>query len=88
MQNNRKVGSAYEKMAGKYLQKLGYEILEYNFHCRQGEIDLIARHKEYVVFVEVKYRKDRKNGLPGEAIGSTKRRRISECARQYLYRRG
>lgn len=85
MKNNRAVGNAYERIAGEHLQSLGYEILEYNFRCRQGEVDLVARHGEYFVFVEVKYRKNANKGQPSEAIQTTKKRRISRCAQQYLY---
>lgn len=85
MQNNRSVGSAYEKVAGEYLQSFGYEILEYNFRCRQGEVDIVARQGEYLVFVEVKYRKNMAKGQPFEAITTAKQKRICRCAQQYLY---
>ena len=55
-ENNRAIGSKFEKEAGTYLKKHGYEILEYNYRCRAGEIDIIARDGEYLVFCEVKYR--------------------------------
>ena len=41
--NQRSVGARYEQVAGKYLEQQGYQILQYNYHCRQGEIDIIAR---------------------------------------------
>ena len=56
--NRRETGSRYEKQAAVYLEQKGYEILEMNFRCRRGEIDLVARDGEYLVFVEVKYRAD------------------------------
>ena len=46
-QNNRAVGTAYEQIAGRFLEKKGFQILEYNYRCRAGEIDLIARDREY-----------------------------------------
>ena len=52
-ENNRAIGSKFEKEAGAYLKKHGYEILEYNYRCRAGEIDIIARDGEYLVFCEV-----------------------------------
>ena len=52
-QNNRAVGTAYEQIAGRFLEKKGFQILEYNYRCRAGEIDLIARDSEYLVFCEV-----------------------------------
>ena len=85
MQNKRNTGSIYEKIAGEYLQSLGYEILEYNFRCRQGEVDIVARHQDYFVFVEVKYRRNTDKGMPAEAITYAKQRKISRCAQQYLY---
>lgn len=66
---------------------MGYEILEYNYRCRAGEIDLIARDGEYLVFCEVKYRSDRRKGSPLEAVGTGKRRTIFRCAMFYLTER-
>ncbi len=83
-QNQRVVGSQYEKVAGEYLKTLGYEILEYNFYSRSGEIDLIARHDGYLVFVEVKYREQESTGHPLEAVSVSKQRTISKCAAYYL----
>ena len=54
--NKRQLGTVYEQKAAAYLQQQGYEILECNFRCRIGEIDIIAREGEYLCFVEVKYR--------------------------------
>ena len=52
--NQRRTGAIYEQKAGAYLESQGYEILEYNYRCRSGEIDIIARDGEYLVFCEVK----------------------------------
>lgn len=84
MQNKRSVGTSYERIAGAYLAKQGYKIIEYNFYSRHGEIDIIAMHQGYLVFVEVKYRKDSTSGHPLEAISISKRHRISKCATYYL----
>ena len=54
--NKRQVGTQYESMAVQYLTEAGYHILERNFRCRTGEIDIIAKDGAYLVFVEVKYR--------------------------------
>ena len=48
--NRREIGTEYEKKAGAYLEGQGYEVLEYNYRCRMGEIDIIARDVEYLVF--------------------------------------
>ena len=55
-ENQREKGAYWEQKAGAYLESIGYEILEYNFRCRMGEIDIIARDGDYLVFCEVKYR--------------------------------
>ena len=83
-QNRRNIGSQYEKLAGAYLEKQGFEILEYNVYSRAGEIDIVAKDGEYLVFVEVKYRKDTMYGNPLEAVSITKQRTISKCALSYL----
>lgn len=83
-QNRRKTGTVYEQAAGYYLEQQGYEILEYNYRCRRGEIDLIARDGGYLVFCEVKYRQDRRKGNPLEAVDIRKQRTIYRCAECYL----
>ncbi len=82
------MGTAYEKLAGVYLEQQGYEILEYNFRCRQGEIDIIARDGRYLVFVEVKYRADNAAGNPLEAVTAAKQRTISKVASYYCLTHG
>lgn len=88
MKNKRNVGFAYEKIAGVYLEQKGYEILEYNFYSRNGEIDIVARHGAYVVFVEVKYRADDSCGHPLDAVTIAKQTSICKCAMHYLNRKG
>lgn len=88
MKNNRKLGNDYERLAGKYLESQGYRILEYNFYSHTGEIDIVAMHGEYLVFVEVKYRKDNGKGYPLEAISLQKQRTISKCALYYMKKKG
>ena len=82
--NQRSVGARYEQVAGKYLEEQGYQILQYNYHCRQGEIDIIARDGEYLVICEVKYRTDRRKGMPSEAVHIRKQQDISRCALYYM----
>ena len=72
--NNRILGSEAEDIACHYLEKMNYTILEKNFRCRSGEIDIIAFHEGAIVFVEVKYRKDCKLGHPREAVHYYKQR--------------
>lgn len=83
--NNRKTGTEKEEIATEFLKSNGMRILEKNFRCRQGEIDIIGIHKGYLTFVEVKYRKDEKLGFPEEAVHIQKQRKICDVARRYLY---
>ena len=82
--NKRKLGSCYEKAAGIYLIEQGYEILEYNYRCRYGEIDLVARDGEDLVFCEVKYRQNQRSGTALEAVDLRKQRNIRKVAEYYL----
>lgn len=83
--NKRETGSRYEQEAALYLKNQGLTILEQNFHSREGEIDLIARDGRYLVFVEVKYRKNAAKGDPAEAVDYYKQRHIRRTAQYYLY---
>ena len=86
--NKRQVGSAYERKAAEYLTGQGFQILEQNFYSRCGEIDIIAKDGRYLVFIEVKYRKDASCGSPLEAVTSQKQRRICRTAVCYCTKRG
>ena len=82
--NKRQIGTCYEKMAATYLRQKGLEIVVCNYRCRFGEIDIIAKEKDVIVFFEIKYRKDADKGLPLEAVTKKKQRIISRCAAAYL----
>lgn len=84
MRNKRKVGQLFEQRAVEFLEDHGLKILEKNYRCRSGEIDLIARDDSYVVFVEVKYRHCEKTGYASEAVDGRKQRTISRVADYYL----
>lgn len=84
--NKRKLGADYEKIASDFLENRGYQILERNYRCRSGEIDLIARQGEYLCFVEVKYRSGNSCGTPLEAVGYRKQQQIIKVAKYYLMR--
>ena len=86
--NKRALGSLYEEMAVDFLKKQGYFILTRNFSCKIGEIDIIARDKGYLVFVEVKYRKNNANGIPEEAVTPAKIRKICKTADYFRVRNG
>lgn len=87
MQNNRKVGEAHETLIVLELEKRGYHILQKNFRCRIGEIDIIARHHGYLVFIEVKYRKNARAGYAAEAVTRRKQQIISRVADYYIHTR-
>lgn len=72
-------------MASLFLEKQGIDILDRNFYTRHGEIDIVGKDKEYLVFFEVKYRRDDYYGDPLEAVSFPKQKRIRNAARVYLY---
>jgi putative endonuclease len=78
------LGQRGEEAAVHYLQKCGFKILERNFRCRAGEVDIIAEEKGDLVFVEVKARSSRLFGDPAEAVTSRKQGQISKAALCYL----
>jgi len=81
---NKRLGDRGEDLAARFLRGNGYRILARNYRCPRGEIDLIARDGEIVVFVEIKGRSTRRFGSPLEAITPVKRRRIAVTAHHYL----
>ena len=81
--NTRQTGKDKERLAAEYLEQQGMCILEQNFRARQGEIDLIGLHEDYLVFVEVKYRSSRAKGTALEAVNIKKQRQICKVADYY-----
>lgn len=81
LQNIAKIG---EKLAVEHLKTQGYQILAENYRFQRGEIDIIAKHEERIVFVEVKTRRSLKYGLPQSAVNEQKQRQISKIALAYL----
>lgn len=86
--NRRAVGTDYETKACEFLKTQGFSVLERNFRCRQGEIDIIAEEAGYLVFVEVKYRRTSASGSPIAAVNYNKQRKISRVALYYLTKNG
>ena len=78
------LGAWGEEQAVEYLRRQGMKILEQNFTTRVGEIDIIARDKKNLVFVEVKTRRSNAFGSPQEAVGARKQRQIVRTAHWYL----
>ena len=81
---NRETGRLAENLASKALIKKGYLILENNFSNKFGEIDIIAKDKDVLVFVEVKAKKGVEFGLPEEMISRGKLRRVKNMATVYM----
>ncbi len=73
-----------ETAAVKYLEKKGYKIIERNFRTKFGEIDIIAKDKDTIAFIEVKARKNQNFGSPKESITYTKKKKLSKSALFYL----
>lgn len=86
--NKRRIGYEKEKEAAKYLESRGVEILQLNYRNRSGEIDIVARHNEYLVFVEVKYRQNADKGSPLEAVDIRKQKQICKVANHYRMTHG
>ncbi|HEY3247391.1 MAG TPA: YraN family protein [bacterium] len=85
--DRRVLGAAGEAAAVRLVQGRRYRILERNFRCRLGEIDLIAEDRGTIVFIEVKARAAAECGAPFEAISPHKQRRLARLATWYLARR-
>jgi putative endonuclease len=89
MKDTKKIitGKEGEKIAAAFLKKNGYRIIEINFRCPIGEIDIIAKEKKDLVFVEVKTRKSMELGYPEQAVGIRKQKKMSQLALWYLQKR-
>lgn len=83
---NRQTGKLGEDLATLELRKKGYEILERNFSNKFGEIDIIAKDKNILVFVEVKTKKGEEFGMPEEMISKGKLFKIRNMANLYMKR--
>jgi len=84
----RDTGILGEKLARDFLKKRGYRILETNYRCSHGEIDIVARRKDYLVFVEVRTRTSLDFGSPEESITPVKQERLKATAWCYQQERG
>ena len=82
--NRRRLGGEKERFVCGWLEQRGYRILERNFRCRTGEIDIVAWEGGYLVFIEVKYRASGAHGFPQEAVDWRKQRAVSRTALYFL----
>jgi putative endonuclease len=79
----RETGSLGERLACDFLAKNGYKILERNYRCTEGEIDIIAKHDKVLVFVEVRTKKSSIFGFPEESIDTAKKRKLCDLVALY-----
>ncbi|MDO4438497.1 MAG: YraN family protein [Eubacteriales bacterium] len=84
--NKRAVGNKYEDIAVRNLKQSGYVILTRNYYTRYGEIDIIGRDGDVLCFIEVKYRKSSRYGMPYEAVDSRKQRKIIRTSEEFIYK--
>ena len=79
----RDTGILGEKLAADFLRERGYKIVETNYRCPEGEIDIVARHGDFLVFVEVRTRRSQQFGSPEESITLAKKERMRLAAARY-----
>ena len=84
---SRVKGTRYESLALKHLKANGLQLVEKNFYCRLGEIDLILRDRECLIFVEVRYRSSNRFASAAHSVDDRKQAKIARTAAMYLARR-
>jgi len=82
--SRRETGARGENIAVSYLEKKGYRIRDRNYRCRAGEVDIVAENAGYLVFVEVRTKKDISFGSPEESITAAKKKRMVAVAQTYI----
>ena len=82
--NKREIGKQKEDLAVEYLKRKGYKIIKQNFHTKSGEIDIIAKDKNTLVFIEVRSKSYKDFGTPEETIDKQKQRKIIKTAKIFL----
>jgi putative endonuclease len=86
--NRARVGRRGEDVAAAYLHRAGFRVLEQNYRCHLGEIDIVCQDSDTLVFVEVKARTQADFAAPWASIGPAKQRRLRRLAQQYMIRHG
>ena len=79
----RDTGILGEKLAAAFLKEQGYHIIETNYRCPEGEVDIIAGHQDFLVFVEVRTKRSLEFGSPEESITRAKKERLRLVAERY-----
>jgi putative endonuclease len=83
-QERKETGAIGERLAADYLKRHGYRIIQRNFRCREGEIDIIAQKSDCLVFVEVRTKRNAAFGTPEESVTFLKRAKLVSLANVYL----
>ncbi len=86
--NKRAIGEFYEQAAADYLAGSGLRLIEKNFTCKTGELDLIMQDRQTLVFVEVKYRHDNLHGHAAEMVTPQKARKVIKAAYYWMMKKG
>lgn len=84
MTTTREQGAYTEDLACRFLERKGFKLIQRNFNCRLGEIDLIMQDSNYLVFVEVRYRKNNNFGSGVESVTYNKQQKLIKAASWYL----
>jgi putative endonuclease len=84
MTEQKRRGNVGEKAAAAYLESTGFTILKRQYHTRYGEVDLICENSRFLIFVEVKARREGSMLLPREAVTPAKQAKIKKAASEYL----
>lgn len=82
--DSKELGRKGEEAAAAYLERVGMDVVDRNWRCRSGEVDIVAREGDTLVLVEVKTRRSTRAGTPEEAVSPTKQKRLVKLARVYL----
>lgn len=85
MEKRRQLGNQSESLAKKFLAQNGYTVVRTNFSCSQGEIDLIVRDKQMLIFAEVRSKTNQHYGEPLETVNWKKQQKIKKTAQYFLY---
>ena len=80
----KQVGNKGESLAENYIKRKGYKIIQRNYRCRLGEIDIIAKDDDTIVFIEVRTKQNENFGSPQDSVTSTKISKISKTALRFI----
>ncbi|MCP4790278.1 MAG: YraN family protein [Gammaproteobacteria bacterium] len=84
MSYSKSIGDWAEKLAGQHIQQAGWHIVARNFHCRGGELDIIARQDNIISFIEVKFRRSQAMGGAINSITFQKQQRLGHAAQRFM----